>query len=441
MGDEQLPGPPQDVEAERAVLGGMMLSKNAITDASEILHGSDFYRPVHESIFTAIMHLYVTNQPADQITVSSELQRRNELDNVGGAAYIHQLAGATPAVASVPFYADIVKKKSTLRQLGAAGRKITQLAGTGGSPTDAVQQARALVDSCTDLGEGGILSMAETIDATLTRLTEKARFVPTPWDALNQIMSGWRPGAQHVIGARPGVGKTLVGLQAALALADNGNVLFTSMEMSRDELQGRAIAQLAEIPTGNIDRRSLTDSQWQNIADARQRLLKTLYIDDRANQTPTTIRSAARTVARAGKLSGIVVDYIQLMTDASGIKRNRQEQVSDFSRQLKLLAKDLDVPVITLSQLNRQSEARNDKRPLISDMRDSGAVEQDADIVLLLHRDMEKSPGLISIAVAKNRHGLTGGTELKFDGAYSRVLDRPRTAYSAYGSTDRRDLN
>lgn len=420
-------GPPQDIDAEMSVLGAMLLSKDAVADAAEVVGRKDFYRPNHEDIFVAIMTLYLRSEPADAVTVCAELGA--DLERVGGAAYVHNLAHVVPSVSAVTHYAGLVKEKAVLRGLVAASRQIAQLVDSGLASVDAVQQSRALVDSCMDLNEGGIFSMTETIDETLTMLTEAPRFIPTPWKSVNERMSGWRPGAQNVIAARPGVGKTLVGLQAALDLTKYGNVLFTSMEMGRNELQVRAISQIASVSNRALDRRELTDVQWQKIADARQFMDRGLFIDDRAMQTPTTIRSAARTVARAGRLAGIVVDYIQLMTDTSGLKRSRQEQVTEFSRALKILAKDFDVPVITLSQLNRQSEGRHDKKPQIADMRESGAIEQDADLILLLHRDMEKTPEDMFVAVAKNRHGVVGSATLGFEGQYSRVVERPWTPH------------
>lgn len=426
MTDErEVSGPPQDIDAEMSVLGAMLLSKDAVADAAEVVGRKDFYRPNHEDIFVAIMALYLRSEPADAVTVCAELVKSGDLERVGGAAYVHNLAHVVPSVSAVSHYAGLVKEKAVLRGLQSAGRHITQLVESGMSAVDAVQQSRALVDSCLELNEGGIFSMTETIDETLTMLTEPARFVPTQWKSLNERMSGWRPGAQNIIAARPGQGKTLVGLQAALDLTRYGNVLFTSMEMGRNELQMRAISQIVGVSNRALDRHELTDNQWQKIADGRVHLDRSLFIDDRAMQTLTTIRSAARTVARAGKLSGIVIDYIQLMTDTSGVKRSRQEAVSEFSRGLKIIAKDFDVPVITLSQLNRESENRTDKRPLISDMRESGAIEQDADLILLLHRDMKNTPEEMLISVAKNRHGVTGSATLGFEGQYSRVVERP----------------
>lgn len=424
-----LVGPPQDIDAEMSVLGGMLLAKDAVADAAEVVGRKDFYRPNHEDIFVAIMALYMRNEPADAVTVCAELARSGDLERVGGASYVHNLAHVVPSASTTRFYAELVKAKAVLRRLGSAGQQIGQLVHSGAGPADAVQQSRALVDACMDLNEGGVFSMVETIDETLTTLMDPPRFVATPWKSLNERMSGWRPGAQNVIGARPGIGKTVIGLQAALDLTQHGNVLFVSMEMSRHELQVRAISQIASVSNRSLDRHDLTDNQWQKIADARQFMDLRLFIDDRAMQTPTTIRSSVRTVARAGKLVGVVVDYVQLMTDTSGLKRNRQEQVAEFSRALKLIAKDFDVPVITLSQLNRQSEGRNDKRPQISDMRESGALEQDADLVLLLHRDMEKAPDDMHISVAKNRHGVTGSATFLFEGQYSRIKERPWTPY------------
>ncbi|WP_045076239.1 replicative DNA helicase [Psychromicrobium lacuslunae] len=416
--------PLADLDAERSVLGSVMLSRSALVDVVEVVSAADFYRPAHEMIFTACLGLFNRSEPVDPVTVAAELSAQGTLHKCGDAVYLHELVQAVPTAASGSYYAGIVANKAGLRRLSAALAKAHQVVMSGADSQSALQEARSLVDSAVRTDEGSLRSMGETIDETLNDLSEPVRFTPTAWDDLSYLLGGWRPGAVVVIGARPGVGKTVVGLQSALDLTRHGNVLFASLEMTRNELQSRAIAQIAKVSVKDIDRRSLTDEAWDRVAKARKDLDRSLFIDDRSFQTITSIRSAARTVARKGPLAGVVVDYVQLISAPTGDRRSRQEQVAEISRGLKILSKELDVPVLALSQLNRQSESRTDKRPSIADLRETGALEQDADVVLLLHRDLDGDPSLMNIAVAKNRHGITGAVELTFEGAYSRITQR-----------------
>lgn len=235
-------------------------------------------------------------------------------------------------------------------------------------------------------------------------------------------IGGWRPGALYVIGARPGVGKSVLGLQAAINMAAHGAVALSSIEMTEAEIAARLVSQEANVPVGHLIDRKVTEDDWRRISTSHARMhALPIYVDDKTGVTPLNVRAHARTVGRRRALAGIVVDYLQLMTAPRGDKRPRHEVVSDFSRQLKLMAKEMQVPVIALSQLNRGSEQRSDKRPSIADLRESGAVEQDADVVMLLH-STEERPDVLEVGVAKNRHGQRGAFQLTFEGAYQRAV-------------------
>jgi replicative DNA helicase len=257
---------------------------------------------------------------------------------------------------------------------------------------------------------------------------------PTPWDAVNRIIGGLRPGALYVVGARPSVGKSVIALNLAKGLTAHGSVAFSSLEMSNNDVQIRAVSADLHIDVGRLIERDLTPGDWAKIRDRRAAWDSVpLFVDDRSGVTITDIKRFARSVNRRQPLAGVVVDYLQLMSQPPGDKRPRQEFVADLSRQLKIMAMDMQVPVIALSQLNRASEQRQDKMPTIADLRESGAIEQDADVVMLLHREiMGANIGDLSVLVAKNRHGATGLADLDFWGMYSQALDKGITPAAAH---------
>lgn len=417
--------PAQDIMAEQSVLGAMMLSREAITDATETLTGSDFYRPTHETIFRTIQALQTAGQPVDVITVSDALGRAGEVERVGGHAYLHELTQACPTPSTAGFYAEIVAKHALRRRLSAAGQKIRDMAAQPGDEAELVELARKEIDGTSKATTSTVLSFGETIDAMLDCLDEKANYHPSPWRAVNDIIGGFRPGAVYVVGARPSVGKSAIALQIAKELTRHGAVAFSSLEMSTTDVQIRAVAADLNIDLGRLMDRNLTPGDWGQIRDRRAAWQDVpLFIDDRSSVTITDIKRHARSVSRRAPLSGVVVDYLQLMTQPSGDKRPRQEFVADMSRQLKVLAMEMQIPVVVLSQLNRGSEQRQDKEPTIADLRESGAIEQDADVVILLHREiMGPNRGDLKMLIAKNRHGATGFAPLTFWGHYSKALD------------------
>jgi replicative DNA helicase len=405
----------------------MMLSRNAIGDVTELLHGADFYRPVHETIFDAIVALHGRGEPADAVTVTGELTKAGEIARIGGPAYLHELIQMVPTASNAGYYAEIVAKAAMARRVKAAAVKIAEAADGSLDDDDLIDMARTEIDKAARVVKSDVGSFGETIDYAIDCLSERVTYTPTPWPALNQHIGGFRPGALYVVGARPGVGKSVIALQSALCLTGSGAVAFSSLEMSEQELQYRAMSYQLKIDLSRIMERQLSPADWQKIAGQRAAWNNTpLFIDDRSGVTLAQVKQFARSVHRRKALGAVVVDYLQLMTAARGDKRPRHEIVADYSRQLKILAREMNVPVIALSQLNRASESRNDKMPMLSDLRESGAVEQDADVVLLLHRELAdpKAKHELKMLVAKNRHGGQGVVSLDFIGHHSEARSR-----------------
>jgi replicative DNA helicase len=415
-----------DAVAEQSVLGAMLISRDAISDVADILDGGDFYRPAHETIYRTILDLNAAGSPVDAITINDALTNSGEITRIGGMAYTHQLAATVPSASSAAYYAEIVAHLATRRRLTAAGRKIQDLAASGGDVDELVEASRREVDMTSRATRSVVQSFGETIDIMLGSLDEEINHHPTPWDAVNSIIGGLRPGALYVVGARPSVGKSVIALNLAKGLTAHGSVAFSSLEMSNNDVQIRAVSGDLHIDVARLIERDLTPGDWAKIRDRRAAWDNVpLFVDDRSGVTITDIKRFARSVNRRQPLAGVVVDYLQLMSQPHGDKRPRHEFVADMSRQLKIMAMDMQIPVIALSQLNRASEARHDKMPMLSDLRESGAVEQDADVVILLHREiMGDNRDDLSMLVAKNRHGATGLAELTFWGHYSKALDQ-----------------
>jgi replicative DNA helicase len=425
--------PSHDAVAEQSVLGAMLISRDAISDIADILDGGDFYRPAHETIYRTILDLHQNGSPVDAITVNDALSKMGEINRVGGHAYTHQLAGMVHSASSGAYYAEIVAHAATRRRLTAAGRKIQDLAQSGGDVDELVEASRREVDQTSRATGSVVQSFGETIDTMLGTLDEEIDHHPTPWAAVNDIIGGLRPGALYVVAARPSVGKSVVALNLAQELTKHGSVAFSSLEMSNNDVQIRAVSADLNLDVSKLIERNLNASDWAKIRDRRAAWSNVpLFVDDRSGVSITDIKRFARSVNRRKPLAGIVVDYLQLMTQQQGDKRPRHEFVADMSRQLKIMAMDMNIPVIALSQLNRGSTQREDKMPQISDLRESGAIEQDADVVILLHREiMGDNRYDLSMLVAKNRHGATGLAELQFWGQYSKCLDKHVTPQAA----------
>ncbi|MBF4625520.1 replicative DNA helicase [Clavibacter sp. VKM Ac-2872] len=418
--------------AERATLGAMLLASSALYDVlDEKVTPDDFLRPAHALVFSAVLSLVNRTEPVDPITVADELARLGDLAKVGGAGYLHQLTGDVVTAANAGYYAAMVRDRGARRRLTEAGLKITQLGqAVDGSTADAIDGARAALERATTQERADVHAVGATVDAVIDSLGTPPDYYPSPWASLDRLIGGFNPGSLYIVGARPGEGKTIVGLQCATRLAHEGLVAFISLEMGESELQLRLIAQYGEVHMKSLRNRNLNEEQWKRVKIARDRYDKApIYIYDQGS-TLADIRAFIRAVARRGKLSGVVIDYLQIMSGSG--RENRQAEVAEFSRALKQLARQLKVPVIALSQLSRPPQQREGKQPVLTDLRESGAIEQDADVVMLLNYDREKKAGELGVTVAKNRHGEMGTISLIWQGQYARLQDK---SYDPWGST------
>lgn len=430
--------PPQDLDAEQSVLGGMLLSRDAIDEVTEILTPQAFYKPAHETIYTAILDLYAQGEPADPITVSNWLAKNGTLDKVGGATYVHALVNAVPTAAHAEYYAEIVHEHAALRALVKAGTSIVQLGYAGRGDLEAVkdQASAALTDALAERETQQIASIgddyADYLDDLETRKNAgDVTGIPTGFADLDTLTHGLHPGQVIIVAARPAMGKSTLAVDFArsAAIRHHKPSAFFSLEMSRRELQDRILSAEGRIALHRIRSGQLTDDDWTRAARVIEPISAApLYIDDTASTTVTQIKARCRRLQQRHGLDLVVIDYLQLLT--SGLRRveNRQLEVSEMSRNLKLLAKDLGVPVVVLSQLNRGPEQRTDKKPMLSDLRESGSLEQDADVVVLLHRedayDKESArSGEVDLIIAKHRNGPTATITVANQLHYSRFAD------------------
>ncbi|MFE3381902.1 replicative DNA helicase [Streptomyces anulatus] len=436
--------PPQDLNAEQSVLGGMLLSKDAIGEVIEELAGpEDFYRPAHQTVYAAILDLYAKGEPADPITVAAELVKRGEITKVGGAPYLHTLVQSVPTAANASWYATGVAETAIWRRLVEHGTRAAQ-AGyrSEGEATAAVD--RAQMDLLAVMGERAgqreAPPLSQTSSALLDRIEQRQGRggemigLPTGFADLDALTLGLRPGQLVIVAGRPATGKSTLAIDFArhCSLVKRIPSVVFSLEMGREELEERILSAAARVPLHHIQSGTVTEEDWGRIARRMPEIESPMIIDDMAeNSTYTEIAAKARRYVQKHGAKLIVVDYLQLMK--SGQKtESRQQEVSDISRNLKLLAKNLRVPIVALSQLNRESEKRTDKKPMISDLRESGSIEQDADIVILLHReDMyeKESPraGEADLIVAKHRNGPTATVTVAFQGHYARFVDMSQT--------------
>ncbi|MDO4253584.1 MAG: replicative DNA helicase [Kocuria sp.] len=437
MSEDLVRTPPHDNVAEQSVLGGMMLSKDAIADVVEVVRGTDFYKPAHESIYEAIISLYGKGEPADAITVADELTKRGDLDHVGGAAYLHSLISSVPTAANAGFYAEIVQERAVLRRLVGAGTKIVQLGySQDGEVETLVNEAQAEIMNVAERHNSeDYVPLKDVVEATVEDIEQAAgrsgmHGVPTGFVEFDELTHGLQGGQMIVVAARPAMGKSTWAIDVArsAAIKHNMTTAIFSLEMARNEIALKILAAEATINLQDLRKGGLRDEQWQKIASTMGKLDSApLFIDDSPNMSLMEIRAKCRRLKQRHDLKLVVLDYLQLMSSGKKVE-SRQQEVSEFSRALKLLAKELDVPVIALSQLNRGSEQRTDKRPMVSDLRESGSIEQDADMVVLLHRDDvydKESPraGEADVIVAKHRNGPTKTIVVAFQGHYSRFAN------------------
>lgn len=439
--------PPQAVEAEQSVLGAMMLSKDAIADVVEVIKPGDFYRPAHQLVYDAVLDLYARGEPADAVTVSAELTRTGQLTRIGGAPYLHTLISGVPTAANAGYYAAIVADRATLRRLVTAGTRIVQMgydassgAGdTAGTVDDIVDRAQAEIYDVTERRTSeDYVSIESLLQPTLDEIEKISATggvgtgIPTGFQQLDEITNGLHPGQMVTVAGRPGSGKSTLALDIArsAAVKNQKPTAIFSLEMGKLEIMMRLFSAEAGVALQNMRSGHMSDQDWRRLALRSSELADApLFIDDSPNLTMMEIRAKARRLSQRHDLQLIVIDYLQLMTSGKRVE-SRQQEVSEFSRAMKLLAKELDVPVVALSQLNRGPEQRTDKKPMLSDLRESGSIEQDSDVVLLVHRPDLYEPeteraGEADIIIAKHRNGPTATVAVAFQGRYSRFADMP----------------
>ncbi|MFC0265752.1 replicative DNA helicase [Alloscardovia macacae] len=429
--------PPYDETAEMAVLGGMLLSNDVIAEVSEILGAHDFYIPKHQTIFSAIIERFAAGEQVDAVLVADTLRVKQELEKVDGADYLASLMHAVPAAINAIHYADIVHRDAMLRDVIQTGIRITQM-GFAAESADAEEVVNLAQNSVYQLSDGHVRqdyqSIGESVKSTLDRIEEiqSGAMVPgvyTGFRDIDNVTNGLQPGQMIVVAGRPGMGKSTIGIDFArhAALHENMPTAVFSLEMSKLELSQRIISAETGIPLRALrEAENINEDEWRKLNAFQDRIADApLYLDDSPNMSMMEIRSKCRRLARQG-LRLVVIDYLQLMSSGKRVE-SRQQEVSEFSRSLKLLAKELEVPVVALSQLNRGAEARADRTPMISDLRESGSIEQDADVVMLVHRpdayDQEDRPGEADIIMAKHRNGPTATFTLAFQGHLSRFMD------------------
>jgi replicative DNA helicase len=434
--------PPQDIAAEQSVLGGMLLSKDAIADVVEILRSPDFYRPAHATIFEAILDLYGRGDPADPVTVTASLTDAGTIARVGGMSYLHDLVHTVPTAANAAYYARIVAERAVLRRLVEAGTRIVQLgygaaAGAGRDVDDVVDLAQQAVYDVTErrISED-FQALAAVLQPTLDEIEAIGSEggvmagVPTGFADLDGLLNGLHPGQLIVVAGRPGLGKSAASLDFARHAAIRHGLpsAIFSLEMSKVEIVMRVLAAESRVPLHVLRSGRLSDDDWTRLARRMGEISEApLFLDDTPNLTLMEVRAKARRLRQRHDLKLLVVDYLQLMTSPRRVE-SRQQEVSELSRGLKLLAKEIDCPVVAVAQLNRGPEQRTDKRPQLSDLRESGAIEQDSDVVILLHRDDyydRESPraGEADFIVAKHRNGPTGTVTVAAQLHLSRFVD------------------
>jgi replicative DNA helicase len=432
--------PPHNVEAEQSVLGGIMLDNEALNKVLEILVPDDFYRESHKKIFEVILDLFERDEPADMITVSDLLRSRNQLDSIGGIDYLSQLVDQVPTVANIVYYARIVKEKSVLRRLIAKGVQILQTCYDGPENVEDFLDhvEREIFEVAEDRVRKSYFPIKEVIKAsfeTIDQLYKKKTLItgiPSGFMDLDTITAGFQPSDLVVVAARPSMGKTAFCLDIARHAAVEAKVpvaLF-SLEMSKEQIAFRLLCAQAKVDGSKLRRGFLKQTDWPKLTTAAGILSESpIYVDDTPDLSVLEMRAKSRRLKAERDIGLIIVDYLQLMRGRYGVER-REQEISEISRALKALAKELDVPVIALSQLNRRVEERGDKRPQLSDLRESGAIEQDADVIIFIYRDdvYNRNPdnpkkGLAEIIVGKQRNGPTGKVTLTFLEPYATFED------------------
>ena len=436
--EQRLKVPPNSIEAEQSLLGGLMLDHKSWDKIADVVSADDFYRKDHRLIFSAIASLAEASNPSDVVTVSECLENRGELDDAGGLEYLATLANETPGAANARSYANILRERSMLRSLITAGNEISGAAFSteGRSAAEIVDEAERLVFQIAESGsrgKSGFKPLREILPDAVDRIDLLHQSdgditgISTGFAEFDKLTAGLQPGDLVIIAGRPSMGKTTLAVNIAenAAIGSKVPTAIYSMEMPSQQLAFRMISSLGRVDQTHLRTGRFPDEDWSRINTAVQLMSEApIFIDDTAGLSPTEIRARARRLQREHGLGLIVIDYLQLMT-VPGNKENRATEISEISRSLKALAKELSVPVIALSQLNRSVEQRTDKRPVMSDLRESGAIEQDADLIAFIYREEvynQDTPrkGIADIAIAKQRNGPIGDFPLTFVGRYTK---------------------
>jgi replicative DNA helicase len=441
--------PPHSLEAEVSVLGASLLSRTAAGEAIEFLKAEDFYRNAHRTVFEAVQTLFAQGEPVDTVTVTDWLARRDRLDEIGGAAALHDLTVAVPTAANAAHYAGIVREKSLLRRLIEAGTKVVQLGYEASEDaTTVVDTAESLVYEVAQTGSSNEYSqLKELLNASFEQIEQLAERgsevtgLPTGFDDLDRLTAGLQPQNLIIVAARPAMGKSSLCLNLShfVSVEANRPSIIFSLEMSKLEIVNRLLSSEAKIDSSKLRTGRLEDTDWRKLGDALGKLSEApLFIDDTPSISLMEIRAKCRRLKAKHGLDLVIVDYLQLMQSHRRVD-SRQQEVAEISRGLKMLAKELDVPVIALSQLSRQPEARTDKRPQLADLRESGSIEQDADIVGFIYRDEvydEESPdkGIAELIIAKHRNGATGVVRLAFLNHLTKFANLARGSSGAPGA-------
>ena len=432
--------PPHSIEAEESVLGAVLLSSDAANIALERLHADDFYRPAHQQIFEAVRKLFDTHEPIDAVTVSEVLRRDGTLERIGGVEYLTRILDAVPTASNIDYYAGIVDEHALRRRLMRVGGDIGSLAGHLTEPiTDVIDQAEQAVFQVAERRVGeGLTSIDPLLGPAIERAEELQRLgsdvtgIATGYKDLDRKLAGLHPTNLIVIAARPGMGKTALALNIAQNVAQRDiPVAIFSLEMSREEIVSRMLCAQGRIDSQRLRTGQLSEADFTKLSNAASSLYKKpVYVDDSPGLTVTEIRAKSRRLKRRPGLGLVIVDYLQLMQGSGG--ENRQQEIALISRSLKNLARELDVPIIAVSQLNRSLEQREDKRPRLGDLRESGAIEQDSDVVMFIYRDEYYSPerieskGLAEVVISKHRQGAVGKITMTFLPEFTLFADMGR---------------
>lgn len=433
--------PPHNEEAEKNVLGILLLSNDKLNIAVEMLSPEDFYNPIHTLIYRAMVKLYNLNKPVDIITVSEELRQRGELENTGGIAYLGELSTEVVYTSNIEFYIDIIKDKSTLRQLIETSASTLDLAYEDKEEVDTILEyaEENLYKITEDAHSEGLIPVNEVLVETFNEMDKRSQDpnaltgVTTGFTDLDDRLSGLQKSDLILIAARPSMGKTALMVNVAMnaALKDKAKVAIFSLEMSKNQLAQRMISSISHVDLQKIISAKLSAEEWDRALGGIDVINSlNIHIDDTAGISPTELKAKARRLKAKEGLDLIVIDYLQLM-QLSTRNENRQQEISEISRNLKGIAKDLELPVVALSQLSRAPEMRGDKRPILSDLRESGAIEQDADVVMFLYRDEYYNPetekkNVGEVIIAKHRNGPTGVVELTFLGNFTKFVNKER---------------